>query len=161
MEEKERRVFINSENKATFVCQKCAKSKTVDVSKYQAVDRAVRVKIHCTCGHNYRVLLERRKSFRKDTRLSGVYIFGPKKHRGPIAVKDLSRTGVKFEVLDRRVFQPGHRLMIEFHLDDSQRTLIRKEVVVRSLFDRLVGAEFTSISSTDINDKKIAFYVMP
>ncbi len=157
----DKRVFINSENKATFVCEKCTKAKTVDVSKYKNINRAVRIKCHCNCGHSYSVLLERRKTFRKQTRLSGVYIYGSKGFRGPIRVLDLSRTGIKIEVLDSRRFQPGDIFKVEFKLDDPQSSLIEKEVEAKLVKQNTVGGEFTSVSSTDFSDKKIAFYVMP
>ncbi len=49
------------DDKATFVCPKCEKAKTADVSKYKFVDAEIKVNCKCPCGHRYTVLLDRRQ----------------------------------------------------------------------------------------------------
>ena len=68
------KVFINSENMATFACPSCKKTKTIDASKYKNTEKAVKVKCKCKCGHAYVAIFERRMFFRKETNLS-VLIF--------------------------------------------------------------------------------------
>ncbi len=136
----EKKVFMNSNNMATFVCPKCAKAKLMDVSEYKDIQKAVKVRCKCSCGHSYVVLLERRMFYRKETDLSGRFVNTATGVEGTIRVRNLSRTGLKFEPEDVSALSPGDPLTLEFWLADESR--IQKEVVVRTIAENLVGAEF-------------------
>ena len=62
-----KKVFVSKSNEATFVCPKCDKTKTVDVSKYNHVQKRIKVKSRCICGYSWASLLERRKFYRLET----------------------------------------------------------------------------------------------
>ena len=86
---------------ATFVCPKCHKSKTVNVSKYADLDKKVKVNVKCPCGYAYTSILEKRKKFRKETNLPGSYrrlINGKLMDSGLLIVKDLSSIGMKLQI---------------------------------------------------------------
>ncbi|MCP4109153.1 MAG: PilZ domain-containing protein, partial [Desulfobacteraceae bacterium] len=146
-------------NIATFVCPECQKTILKDVSKYKHINKAVRVKCRCSCGHHYSVLLERRKFYRKEANLPGVFIHGPKKFRSPMTVKDLSRRGLKFQLKAGQNFQVGEKLFVEFKLDDRQQSLVKKEIVVKSMIGSSVGAEFCSMSPSDPSTQALHFYL--
>ncbi len=153
----EKKVFVNEQNVATFICPKCERAKSVDVSPYKDAQKAVRVKAKCSCGHHYSVLLERRKYYRKSTSLPGTYMMG--KGSYPMTVKDISRTGVKFNVKPPIRFKAGEELVLEFVLDDAHRSRIRQRVRVRSISGETVGAEFTVLDPSDFDYKAIGFYL--
>ena len=44
------KVYMSSTKMATFICPKCQKSKTVNVSKYADLDKKVKVSVKCPCG---------------------------------------------------------------------------------------------------------------
>ena len=155
----ERKVFMNSENIATFVCPECQRIKNADVSKYKEINKAVRVKCRCSCGHTYTVLLERRRFYRKEARLSGSYLFGPRQIRAPMMVKDLSRTGLRFEMKIKRELKIGDKITVEFQLNDANKTLVKKESVIRSIVDPYVGVEFCAPDATDASTQALAFYL--
>jgi hypothetical protein len=67
------KVFITSNNTATFVCPQCGNVTTTDVSKFAATNKKITVKCHCNCGHHFTVSLEKRRQYRKVTDLSGMY----------------------------------------------------------------------------------------
>jgi hypothetical protein len=140
------KVFITAENKAAFICPKCKVSITKDVSKYKDIKKAVRLKSKCDdCGHSYIVLLERRKHYRKDVNIPGLYISEKEKVKKAMTVKDLSRSGLKFELTDGNSVKIGDRLIVRFRLDDMNRTLIEKEVIVRTMRGQnMIGTEFCS-----------------
>ncbi len=142
------KVLINNFNKATFVCPKCENRRTVNVSKYKYIDKAVKVKCNCPCGHTYSVLLERRKDFRKELRLSGSFT-GINVDKGFITITDLSRSGLKFKLNVEKNIQSGDKLTLTFNLDDPQRSMVSKEVVVRSVNGLFVGAEFCTTEHYD------------
>jgi len=137
------KVFITNNNTATFVCPKCKKWKTTDVSKYKNIETAVRVKCKCPCGHSYAVILERRKYIRKNLDLPGKFINHKNNESGNMTVTDISRTGLRIKLNFSQDVVPGDKLKLEFTLDDKQRSLVNKEVIVRSVKDLSVGAEFS------------------
>jgi hypothetical protein len=153
------KVYLTSKQMATFSCPKCARSKTVDVSQYAALDKMVTVNVKCPCGHAYKAILEKRKQYRKETNLPGTYIHfidGQPRDRGLMTVKDLSTTGVKLQLNVKQNFAIGDQLQVEFHLNDVHRTLIKKTVIIRNQREQFIGAEFAPFESVD---KALGFYL--
>ncbi|OQY57522.1 MAG: hypothetical protein B6245_16595 [Desulfobacteraceae bacterium 4572_88] len=162
MLEELKKVFINN-NMASFVCPKCKKTVTMDVSKYKDINRAVRIEGQCVCGHSHTVLLERRKHYRKEVIIPGEYVFGRK--RGMMTVMDLSRSGLKFEADETGKLRVGDKLSVRFRLEDTNRTLIEKEVVIRTISGgNILGSEFSSRDARRPIDKAydmaIAHYIL-
>ena len=158
----EEKLFVTEDNKATFICPRCEKKRTIDVSEYKDSKKAVRIKRQCSCGHEQVVLLERRYYYRKEVSLPGVYSIENEDVKKAMTVKDLSRSGMKIEVDDTSVFKQGDRLVVEFCLDDSHETLIRKTVVIKKITPNTIGAQFakgsTGSSIEKIYDTVIGFY---
>jgi len=161
MTEKTKKVFINNDNMATFVCPKCKKQTTADVSEYKDINKAVRIQHKCSCGHSQTVLLERRKFYRKNVNISGTYVLPQEGIRRPMTIKDLSRSGLKLELTGERV-KVGDRLSVVFNLDNPQKTLIKKEVIVKTASGCIIGTEFCSRDPNNAIDKAydtaIGFY---
>jgi hypothetical protein len=67
------KIYITSNQMATFICPECQNSKTVNVSQYAGLDNMVKVNVKCHCGYAYTSILEKRKQYRKDTNLQGPY----------------------------------------------------------------------------------------
>lgn len=59
-------------------------------------------------------------------------------------VKDLSRSGLGFESKVKNELRIGDKLLVEFRLNDKNKTLIIKEVVIRAMPGVHVGTEFTA-----------------
>ena len=155
-------VFVADNNIATLVCPECNASKNTDVTKYKDLEKLVRLKIKCTCGSSYSVMLERRRHYRKKTNLPGTYVYssaGGQQQKGPMTVTEISRGGVRLKVMVLPKFEIGATFYVEFHLDDKQQTLIKKKVTARMLAERFIGAEFCSIDSSDPSDKALGFYL--
>ena len=155
------RVYPSDKNKATFVCPKCKTSKTVDVSKFIKIARIVRINSTCSCGHKWTSVLEKRKQYRKMVNLPGTYEHmkdGATTDRGGMKITDVSAGGVKLKLnVPPHNLQVGDHLNIEFHLDDSKRTFIKKDVVVRNADGIYVGVAFRS---ADPYDPVLGFYLM-
>ncbi|MFO7495842.1 MAG: PilZ domain-containing protein [Desulfobacterales bacterium] len=156
------KVYINRDDSATFVCPQCHRSKTVDVSHYMKVNRSVKVKCRCSCGHAYAVLLERRRHYRKPANLPGVYthlVAGKQIDRGPMNVIDVSRSGLKLQPVSgtQRSFQVGEKLLVEFQLDDKTKSHLKKEVVVRTVTRQFIGTEFVA---DNYYENALGFYLL-
>jgi hypothetical protein len=153
------KVYVTSKQMATISCPQCDRSKTVDVSKYATLDKMVRINVKCPCGHAYKAILEKRKQYRKETNLAGAFIHfidGQPQARGLMTVKDLSTSGMKIQLNVKQNFAIGDQLQVEFHLNDAQRTLIKKTVIIKNQHEQFIGAEFAPFESID---KALGFYL--
>ncbi len=154
------KVFISVNDTATFVCPQCGNASTTNVSKYASIDRKVTVNCRCSCGHQFKVTLEKRRQYRKGTDLPGMYyqrLSNGEVDKGIMRVMDISSKGLKLKLNVERNFEIGTPLRVEFHLDDKRRTFIEKEVVVRNVKKNLVG---TSFAPTEGDDPSLGFYLM-
>jgi len=154
------KIYISDSGHATFTCPQCETTKTVDVSQYAKMDQTVKVKSRCACGNTWTSVLEKRKQYRKGVSLLGTFthtVDGNPLNKGTMTIIDLSAGGLKLK-LDRPIdLREGHRLYVEFHLDDNRRTLIKKNLLVRNVDGIYIGAAF---SSTDPHDPALGFYLM-
>lgn len=153
------KVYIASTKMATFVCPKCQKSKTVNVSKYAGLDKIVKVNVKCPCGYSYTSILEKRKKYRKTTNLPGSYIRyidGKQIRGGLMIVKDLSISGLKLQIDTDHNFDVGDVIQVEFHTDDAQRAFIQKKVIIRNIDGSIIGTEFAPSEGVD---KELGFYL--
>jgi len=156
------KVFISSDDTITFKCPKCNKPRTVDVSTYKNLEKAERVKVKCACGNTYYSLIEKRKQFRKRANFPGTFIHivsDIPRDKGTMIVTDVSRTGLKIKLNSKREFILGDKIIVEFHLDDKNRSLIKKECIIKKIFDLEFGIEFISVHPSDPSDRAIGFYM--
>ncbi len=154
------KVFITTNDTATFVCPECGNTSVANVAKYAAINKRVMVNCKCICGHNFKVSLEKRRQYRKSTDLPGVYYYDMGHgdvDKGIMRVVDISSNGLKLKLNVERRFKGGEKLRVEFHLDDKRRTFIEREVIVRNVYNNLVG---TSFSQADGDDPALGFYLM-
>lgn len=155
------KVFIYKDNKAIIICPKCEKSKTIDVSEELGSQYLVRLKHKCSCGYLYIVLLERRKRHRKLTNLQGTYtcfVSGDQATKGSMTIQDITRAGLSFKLDEsaNQKFNMGDKLLLEFHLDDKSKSLIKKEAVIRNIRGQHIGVEFSSV---DLYDRALGLYM--
>lgn len=140
------RVYVNDRKQGTFLCPVCEKAVVRDMSEFSRVRSAVRIKCRCSCGHVYRVQLERRRHFRKSANLMGMYLFkggaDGRPAKGMIRVQDISQSGAQFTVNSIPAFTIGDPLTIEFTLDDKECSQIREDGIVRRIQANTVGLEF-------------------
>ena len=155
------KIYITPKKTATITCPKCRISKTVDVSKLVSLEKVLKVNGRCPCGHVFKSFIERRMHYRKELKLAGSFVrlvSGKSSGREDMIVRDLSLTGMKFEVYENLNFSEGDVLQVEFRLDDVKNTLIKKQVVIRNIKNSCIGAAFVQ---TGIEDNTLGFYLMP
>jgi hypothetical protein len=152
-------VYITDSNTAVFRCPQCQRTKVLDVSTFGEFKLPLRFKLTCPCGHVASAVLEKRKRYRKGAHLPGTYVHyvnGQPRSKGTMTVKDLSTNGMKLVLSASGTIAPGDLLKIEFRLDNAQRSLVQKKVVVRNVSDNFVGTEF---AVTEALDKDLGFYL--
>ena len=153
------KVFIASTKMATFVCPKCQRSKTVNVSKYADLDKNVKVSVRCPCGYAYVSILEKRKKYRKETNLPGTYsryVDGKQIGGGLMIVRDLSLTGMKLQIDADNDCKVGDVIQVEFYTDNAPRAFIKKKLIIRNITGTIIGTEF---APTEGVDKALGFYL--
>lgn len=154
------KVYISKNNTATFVCPNCENTTTADVTRYAQMGKTVRVNIRCRCGHAFRAVLEKRRRYRKSTRLPGTYTYERPDgtvDKGIMQVEDISGSGMKLKLSVGRAFKAGDKLKVEFNLDDPQHTLIEKMVIVKNVSETHVGVAFREREG---DDPSLGFYLL-
>ena len=154
------KVYITNTNMATFICPQCKKTLTVDVSMYAQMEKTVKVKSKCSCGNTWTSVLEKRKQYRKGANLKGIYKYivdGEEMDRGKMTIVDISAGGVKLKLDVDRNLKTGHLLKLEFKLNDSKQTLMKKTVIIRNANSPYYGAAFRD---ADLYDPVLGFYLM-
>jgi hypothetical protein len=144
-EKPEKRVFVNDNGEGTFICPACNKGVIRDLSAFSKAPSAVRLKCKCSCGHVYRVLVERRRHFRKPVNLVGMFFYqNHEGHpvKGLIKVLDISQSGMRFSVNSVPDFKVGDKLVVEFTLDDEEHSQIRETGTVRRIQTNIIGLSF-------------------
>ena len=148
-----KKVFVSKSNKATFVCPKCNKSKTVDVSKYKHVQKRIKVKSRCICGYSWASLLDKRKFYRLETDIpcacSKSGIISSFKNIS-MKIVDLSPGGLKLES-DNKEKDRAHAnffktpFNVSFHLGENKEDHIKKTVHPIRITQNHVCAEFDEL----------------
>jgi hypothetical protein len=108
-----KKIYLNSENKATLVCPQCDKANVIDATRYLKNDGPIKIKFtfkcrHCYCGtehavdcdgtdckqgHTLVALLERRRHYRKSVNLTGT-IRDERGKEALMMVLDISKNGL-------------------------------------------------------------------
>lgn len=157
-------VYTNADGQATIVCEHCGRTKSVPAANFREVFKPL--KVRCSCGTIFFICLEIRKFYRKKTRLKGEYTklnahSSALVEKGPLFVEDLSRTGIGFRTAALHTIQVSEVIVVQFTLDDNNRTEIRKSATVRRVSQYEIGAEFLDFSSYCSENRTLGFYLMP
>jgi PAS domain S-box-containing protein len=147
---------------ANIACKHCNRQKLLDISEIRAV--GTRLKATCTCGKTMYVKVELRREHRKSVTLEGIFIRGPgdrialkSDDWGRIQICDLSRNGIGFKAFGKPDMRVDDRFRVKFTLDNTARSVIQKQVVVRSVAKETVGCQFVGQDPCDVT---LGFYMM-
>ena len=156
-------VFPGLDGRYEMTCPQCGFQDTVPEKLFELMGSAVRVQ--CPCSHRFRIIRELRSNFRKAVRLEGYFAqarhngnkLAPGDVWGPMVVKNLSKTGMQFQCGNAGLLRVGDHLQVRFNLDNANQTLIKKTVIVRSVFADTVGCQF---EGADQYDAALGFYFL-
>lgn len=149
------KAFVKEDDNATIVCPQCSAARTLSVSQFRHRQHLLKVK--CKCGYVFKAQLEFRRHIRKRTDLSGNYSFTPKEMDGTgIKIVNLSLSGASFETRTLHDMQIGQKGYLVFTLDNRKQTIIKKQVVIRTVQNRRIGCEFISDRAFE---KDLGFYL--
>ena len=153
--EHQERSFVKDDDMAIIVCPSCSAAKTISVAQFRNAPHTVTVK--CKCGKAFKVLLDFRQSYRKPTNLTGIYAMQPPAvGGGMVKIRDVSLTGLCFEVKGVHDIKIGQKAVVEFTLDSRKETKIKKQVTIRSIRTNAIGCEFHQDQAFE---KDLGFYL--
>ena len=141
------RVVLNDQKEGMFLCPACKKCISKDLSKVANVQTAVRIKCKCNCGHVFRAMIERRKSFRKSVNIVGMCLYLDEyshTNKQLIKILDISMTGLQISINSVPEFKVGDTVIVDFRLDDRDRTNIQEKATVLRTRSKTVGLKFES-----------------
>jgi hypothetical protein len=151
------KVFVKSDNTVNIKCPYCRLVRTVSIEKFKDPNKINKIK--CRCAKIFNVTFEFRKMYRKETELQGTYRNkSAEDDEGRIVINNLSLGGVGFFVEGAHNIGAGNELLVEFRLDDQQKTLISRKARVKMIKGNYIGAEFLDVAAYD---KYLGFYLMP
>ena len=156
-------IYVDDTEKGTLICEKCGKTRVVNLSDFKNLGKPLKVK--CSCGHFFFVRIEVRKFYRKSTHLRGEYIkishdVAKGLEKGAMTVEDLSRTGLKFRTRMSHNIRVEDMIRVRFILDDPQRSEVNKSATVKWVTDYLVGVEFVDFDTFNEANRTLGFYLM-
>ncbi len=151
------RIYVNRDNTVEIKCPYCQVSKTIPVEKLKQPKKVQ--KISCLCKKKFNVVLEFRKMYRKDTELKGRYVNQSHDNdEGGIIANNISMSGVGFYTVGAHKIEEDNILNVEYRIDDTQKTFISREVLVRVVKGLYIGAEYVNVGEYD---KYLDFYLLP
>lgn len=149
--------FVKSDDSTTIVCPECNTAKVIAVRQFRHHLHMLRVK--CRCGYAFKVQLEFRRHYRKETDLPGMYnLMHPASNSGTAKVINLSLSGACFEVRGFHDLQIGQKGVLVFTLDNRKKTVLTKHIFIRSVRGSRIGSEFVEDQAFD---KDLGFYLRP
>lgn len=149
--------FVKSGDEATIVCPQCNSAKIVAVRQFRQHLHMLKVK--CRCGYDFKVQLEFRRHYRKETDLPGVYNpTAPAIGGGKAMIINLSLGGACFELRGIHDLKIGQKGVLVFTLDDRKETILTKSIFIRTVTGNRIGGEFVEDRAFD---KDLGFYMLP
>ena len=134
------RMYAGATNHVTVICPKCGLKKNINVFKYK--DTHKRLKAKCKCGEIFRLSLEFRRFYRKIVRLTGEYFAQERDEKGEVLIKDISMTGINFEVSKPHNIAKHDAVEVKFTLDNPDNTELDTLVKIMWTIDLNGGGHF-------------------
>lgn len=151
---RKKRIFVDGDDRARFVCPECGVVTTLQVPRRPGWSTPLRERFRCSCGRSHIVYLEHRVSTRREVSLPGTYRTEGEASMRPMTVRNLSRTGLAFEIGEGERAAPGTHAVVELELTHAERTRFVKKVLVSWVEGRRVGAEFWVGEGEDAYDPR-------
>jgi len=98
---------------------------------------------------SFPITLDNRRHQRKTTNLTGAFIHDKTKIRGLINIKNISTSGIGFELNSKQFLHIGDRMALKFNLDDPAGSYLYKEGIIKKIDGNYVGMEFCEFRHKD------------
>ena len=139
---------LTQDNQTLIECPRCGFQKVINIAKFFKKSNAGDFVSKCKCGYSSTVIMERRKFERHIFDAKGSVLherIKGKSESSAITVKDLSRSGVKFDTEKSEVLETHENIVITFEFSDNRKTFFIKEATVINVKGKTVRAEFKTL----------------
>jgi len=151
------KTFVKPDETTMIVCPECSSARNISVSQFR--HRNHLLKVRCKCGHSFKIKLEFRRHFRKETELTGTYdLEPPATSGGNLKILNLSLSGACFQIRGMHDLKIGQRGEVIFTLDNRKKSVLRKKVIIRNVSKNRIGCEFVKDRAFE---KELGFYLLP
>lgn len=150
--------YINKDLQTTIVCPECRISRTISVAAF--CGKKQDISIRCKCNYVFRIHLEFRNHYRKETSLPARYnVLRSRGGTGRTTVVNLSLGGASFLVRKAHDFRVGDRGELEFTLDHYRQLTISRQFIIRSITEagKRIGCQFIGGKA---REKDLGFYLL-
>lgn len=153
------KTHVRKDGTTTIACPACSSKKRTSVATFKYEKHVL--KVRCSCKSIFKVLLDYRSYGRKIVNLSGTYTtrYQYDQSKGPIQITDISTRGMQFHIDGLNRLYPGTILVLDFQLDDKQRSPIKKQALACYVDNNVVGCEFINIFSKEKPGNDLAIYM--
>lgn len=150
------RCFVREDNTTTIICPACNEAKTISVAAYKHKKHSI--KVRCRCKEIFTIQLDFRTVYRKPTNLPGKYtnLSSADNESFDIVVTNVSKGGMGFIAPFPQYIKIGQKLSVEFQLNDKQRTILTKTVIVKNVKKEHIGCEF---DANQAFEKALGFFL--
>jgi hypothetical protein len=163
MEEQLLEVHVTTTKTFLVVCPHCNRSREFNLNELQP-DWPNPFKFECPCGTPSRVLLNFRKTYRKNVKLAGKFTLssGTSKVEGNCLVPDISKTGMRIRLVSSQTILKDQLIDVRFALDDKSQTELDVRGTVRRITSDqgrlMLGLEFGPLNA--YQQETLGFYLM-
>jgi len=148
------KVHVRDNNTATLVCPACGTVKIIAADKFRQGNHTI--KVQCRCQQTFSVLFDFRRHYRKQVNLPGTYVILSAGGGGIINITNISRGGLGFTISGLHGIKENQKLQIEFQLNDKKKSVLKKQVIVKSVLQNLVGCQF--LDNVEM-EKQLGFFL--
>ena len=150
--------YVLPDDTISITCPSCNSVRRISVKKYRKTSHSVTAR--CACKIKFTIHLDFRHYYRKETNLPGLWKKAKSTSRvwHDMRVKNLSRGGLGFCMLEQRQLKEKQLLLVEFFLDGRKKTKIVQKVRVCTVDESYVGCKFVELDLYD--EKELGFYLL-
>ena len=149
---------VDQEGFIVLICPSCQKTRRVSVSKFR--NKKHKLTTRCKCDFRFEIQLNFRKIYRKNVHLTGEVVV-PTEYSTSISkginVLDVSKNGLRFQLIGNVILKIGDVVRVKFNLDNKQATTIDKEVIIRFIGENQYGCEFKELG---LMEKELGFFLL-
>lgn len=140
-------------SRAIITCPKCRQQKALDISLLLVKGRKQQLKCRCYCRHIFLILLERRRSKRREVLYKGHVMqarpqnrFGKKWVEYKADIENISKHGLGLKFKRNTSLVPGQPINVTFYMSDFQGRMISKTLkIAHSISSTKIGCEFIDV----------------
>lgn len=148
-------IFVGKDGTATVVCEMCGRAKKLSGINSKMMTKPVAVT--CPCGNSFRIVFDARRHYRKDVRFRGDFRLEEESRSYPMIVENISFSGIGIRSPFVNKLKVGDKVVVNFRLDDTHKSLIDRLAIVRHVENDCAGLEFVA---DRIYDKILGFYLL-